>query len=64
MLILHVAEGKAWQKDTIQPPVSAMRFPPGCGDPSGSGIDGSEAEIHLEALPGTTAADSAKNDNV
>lgn len=64
MLILHVAEGKAWRKDADQPPVSELRFPSGWGDTLNSGMDGSEAGVHLEVLPGASAAELAKNDHV
>ncbi|KAI9566061.1 hypothetical protein HD554DRAFT_2026051 [Boletus coccyginus] len=36
MLILRVAEGNAWQKDTIRGPTSMIRFSPSHGDASGS----------------------------
>ena len=63
MLILYVAEGQAWQKDTVQPPVSELMFPSRYGDTSGSGMDGSVTGTQLEASPDASTAES-KNDNV
>ena len=48
MLILRVAEGNAWQKDTIRAPTSVIRFSPSYGDMSGSSssrFGGSEAVV-------------------
>ena len=64
MLILRVAEGKAWRRDTVQPTVSEIRFPSGCGDTEGAVMDGSETGIRFEALPGASATESARNDQV
>ena len=51
MLILRVAEGNAWQKDTMD---SVGMLSPEHGGPSGAEhSDGSGAEVafHLETLP-------------
>ncbi|KAF8549711.1 hypothetical protein OG21DRAFT_1606303 [Imleria badia] len=52
MLILRVANAKAWQKDETGVPESIIRVPPSHADTSNIGsVDGSVVVTHLETLP-------------
>ncbi|KAI9566060.1 hypothetical protein HD554DRAFT_2174751 [Boletus coccyginus] len=65
MLILRVAEGNAWEKDTIRGPTSVMKFSPSHGDTSGSSSsrfdDRGAAVKHPETLPSVYHPESEKH---
>ena len=63
MLILRVAEGNAWQTDTITAPKSVIRFSPGSGATSGlSRFDVGGAKVmRLETLPGVYHPESVSD---
>ena len=50
LLILRLAEGSAWKKDSIQLPLSVLVFSPDRGDTSSSGRFDGGTEVHLGSL--------------